>query len=72
MKRNLDPENISADEDWVGNNAAFRCPACHGTFIVSGALHRAGRTCPTCGRAKGFVEGGKKSGGRAWIEWDGQ
>lgn len=33
--RNLDPNDLAPDEDWLGNNAAFRCPLCHKVFIVS-------------------------------------
>jgi hypothetical protein len=71
--RGLEPERLGRGEDWVGNNAAFTCPApdCGQVFIVSGALHRNGRPCPNCGQSKGFVVGGKASGGTAKIEWRG-
>ena len=68
--RNLDPENIQKDEDWQGNNASFTCPVCGKVFIVSGIIHRGERDCPQCGRSKGKVKGGKKSGGTASIEWE--
>jgi hypothetical protein len=60
---------LGKDEDWVGNNAAFTCPVCHGVFLVSGMFHKNGRDCPKCGKSKGRVLGGKESGGTATIEW---
>jgi hypothetical protein len=33
--RELNPNAIGRDEDWEGNNAAFRCPLCQKVFIVS-------------------------------------
>jgi hypothetical protein len=68
-QRELDPASVPDDEDWYGNNAAFKCRACGGTFIASGHLNRTGRVCPRCGKATGFVKGGRNSGGRAWVEW---
>ena len=59
---------MSADEDWVGNNAAFKCDACQRVYVVSGFLHPKGRPCPFCAGTIGFVEGGRDSFGRAWIE----
>ena len=56
-------------EDWEGNNAAFICPVCNKVFIVSGIIHKGARRCPSCGKSTGHVEGGRKGGGRAWIEW---
>ena len=43
--RTLDPHNLGDDEDWEGNNAAFRCPHCGalmtlGRFLTSAALTR--------------------------------
>jgi hypothetical protein len=68
-KRELVADALADEEDWYGNNAAFRCPLCGGTFIVSGHLNKNGRECPRCGESTGFVDGGSKSGGHAWIEW---
>jgi predicted RNA-binding Zn-ribbon protein involved in translation (DUF1610 family) len=66
----LDPDDLSAtDADWEGNNAAFACPLCSKVFIVSAFPGPGRRECPNCGNATGFVEGGRKKGGRAWIEW---
>lgn len=67
-RRDLDPDQLAQDEDWVGNNAAFTCPECGTVFLVSQMLHRNGRDCPGCGRSHGEVTGGAKSGGTAWIE----
>ena len=68
-KRDLDPEKLASNEDWEGNNAALNCPQCGKVFIVSGLLHEHGRTCPSCGKSKGYVRGGRRSGGEAYIEW---
>ena len=57
------------DHDWEGNNAAFKCPMCGFVFLVSGLIHKGKRTCPKCERSVARVERGRKSGGRAWIEW---
>lgn len=66
--------NDNLEEDWEGNNAVFTCPikGCGKVFLVSGALniHGGNRKCPNCGRSEAHVEGGRKSGGKAWIEWD--
>jgi predicted RNA-binding Zn-ribbon protein involved in translation (DUF1610 family) len=67
--RKIDPNAMRPDEDWEGNNAAFSCPACAKVFIVSGMVHKAGRSCPNCGKSTGHVRGGKKSGGSAYLEW---
>jgi hypothetical protein len=78
--KELDPDALGLGEDWEGNNAAFSCPAdkCGKVFIVSAVIHvgpkgakgeRGYRQCPRCGRSVGHVQGGKKDGGRAWIEW---
>lgn len=71
-RRDLDPNALRQDEDWVGNNVAFRCPIprCEKVFIVSVHLHKNGRKCPKCGRSLGRVTGGRESGGRATLEWD--
>lgn len=66
--RAVDPNAMRVDEDWQGNNAAFTCPACSKVYIVSGMIHKAGRNCPQCGKSKGFVRGGKGSGGSAKIQ----
>ncbi len=67
------PTNHALTEDWEGNNAAFTCPLCGKVFIVRGAanIHNGVRRCPnpTCGKSTGHVEGGRMSGGSAWIEW---
>lgn len=68
-RRYLDPNNLGANEDWFGNNAAFKCPICGNTFIVSGLLHRNGRSCTKCGKSTAYCKGGKDSGGTAYIEW---
>jgi hypothetical protein len=68
-RRELDPKHLKQGEDWVGNNAAFTCPVCADVFLVSGRLHPGGRKCPGCEKSVAFVEGGKESGGRAFITW---
>ena len=74
--RELNPENLGQEEDWEGNNAAFLCPCCHKVFIVSDTRMHIGpagekgyRKCPSCGDSVGRVTGGRKSGGKASIEW---
>ena len=44
--RLLDKNNLGADEDWYGNNAAVRCGFCGKVFLTSQILHRKGRACP--------------------------
>lgn len=68
--RKLDPLALGRDEDWEGNNAAFRCPACGKVFIVSAHAHHGTRSCPECGQSTGFVslQHGRKSGGTASLE----
>lgn len=56
LHRNLDREQLGILEDWVGNNIALACPVCLKVFIVSGLIHRQGRDCPNCGKAKAFVD----------------
>ena len=70
-KLELERDKLDPKDDWEGNNAAFTCPVCKWVFLVSGRLHKHGKECrnPECGKSKGFVVGGKKSKGRAWIEW---
>ena len=68
--KKLDPNNLSQDEDWEGNNAAFKCPHCNKVFIVSGIIHNEVRDCPKCGKSTGKCKkSGKKSGGTASLEW---
>jgi len=74
MQRYLDAANLGDSEDWEGNNAAFTCPLCGKVFIVSTIVHKISphcgeRDCPKCGRSRGAVRGGKKSGGTALIIW---
>ncbi len=68
VKKNLNPNELGLGDDWLGNFAAFTCPCCQNVFVVSG-LHGT-RACPRCGRSRATVEGGKDSGGHAWIEWE--
>jgi len=73
----LDQDNLGMDEDWVGNNAAFRCPHCGKVFLVSGTrihggdkTHPSSRKCPNCGKSTGRCTIlGKPSGGSASLEW---
>jgi hypothetical protein len=75
--RDLDSNNLGQEEDWEGNNAAFRCPLCGKVFIVSGRIHGGGRAgeasrnCPGpgCGKSVGVIRGGKKSDGYARLKW---
>ncbi len=74
--RNLNSEKLEQDEDWEGNNAAFTCPICKKVFIVSDTrMHvspkkeRGYRKCPSCGKSTARINGGRKSGGTASIEW---
>ena len=72
--RQLDPDRTkhSLDEDWEGNNAAFRCPHCGKVFIVSGSrVHTGERKCPECEKSTGRISKklGRKSGGTASLEW---
>lgn len=71
-ERHLDPHALGHDEDWEGNNAAFTCPECGKVYLVSGApnMHGGRRPCPNCGKSEANVEGGRKSGGKAWICWE--
>ena len=57
-RRDLDPDARGQTEDWVGNNAAFTCPACGNVFLVGAPLHRNSRDCPACGRSHAEVAGG--------------
>ena len=71
----------SRDYDWVGGNAAFKCPMCGFVFLVSGLVHGINlplqkgespigeRHCPKCAKSVAHIEGGQESGGEAWIEW---
>jgi hypothetical protein len=69
--RIVDGGNLGPGEDWAGNNVAFACPVpnCGKVYLVSGMMHRGGRECPACRGSKGFVSGGKDSGGTARIQW---
>jgi len=72
--KHLDPQNLSLNEDWEDNNAAFTCPYCEKVFIVSGLITRSKggkRECPECHKSTGQVslKGGRKSGGEASLEW---
>jgi predicted RNA-binding Zn-ribbon protein involved in translation (DUF1610 family) len=70
--RALDPKKLGDDEDWEGNNAAFRCPVCGKVFLVSGSrVHRGERPCPKCGKSTGRIstKGGRLSSGTASLEW---
>lgn len=67
--RHLDPNGPGQNEDWEGNNAAFRCPVCRKVFLVSEHLHGNGRQCPGCQKSTGRVRGGRKSHGQATLEW---
>ncbi len=69
--KQLDAENLGHDEDWEGNNAAFRCPHCGKVFIVSGTrVHGGERHCPECVKSIGRCDiKGRKSGGTASLEW---
>ena len=74
--KTLMPNDLGQDEDWEGNNAAFKCPLCQKIFIVSDTrMHvspegeKGYRKCPSCGKSIGRVTGGRKSEGTASIEW---
>lgn len=67
VTRIIRPQDL--DSDFLGNNAAFTCPMCNKVFIVSGFLSDRKRQCPNCGKSTGYVKGGAKSGGRAFIEY---
>lgn len=67
--KKLNPNNLTRDEDWEGNNASFKCPHCDKVFIVSEMIHKGVRDCPKCGKSTGRVKGGRKSGGAASLEW---
>ena len=73
--KDLNPDGLQQDEDWEGNNAAFTCPVCQKVFIVSLHIHvgpekeKGYRKCPACGKSVGRVNGGRKSGGTASVEW---
>jgi len=69
MQRELDQAQLQDSEDWWGNNIAFRCPHCDKVYIVSAHLAGGERVCPKCGKSRGVVKGGKKSGGTASIFW---
>lgn len=60
--KNLDPINLGKDEDWEGNNAAFRCPECEKVFLVSEIIHQGVRKCPNCNNSTGKCLGGENLG----------
>jgi len=71
MRRDLEINGAPIQEfDWEGNNAAITCPPCGKVYVVSQMMHSKGRKCPSCGASTGFVTGGKKSGGSAYVEWE--
>jgi hypothetical protein len=63
LTRDFDKQRLSIFEDWQGNNIALACPVCFKVFIVSGLIHKNGRVCPNCRKAKAFVsqDGSKAS-----------
>lgn len=67
--RILEFDKLSKNEDWEGNNAAFKCPHCEKIFIVSSLIHKGKRSCPECGKSTGYCKGGRRKGGKAKIEW---
>jgi len=68
--KELDPHRLGMDEDWEGNNAAFRCPICGKVFIVNSTrMHHGERNCPNCRKSIARITGGRKQGAKATIEW---
>jgi hypothetical protein len=67
--KELDPLNLGSKDDWLGNNAAFTCPVCGKVYLASSFLKHE-RPCPSCGRSRVRVIGGKGNGGKAVITWD--
>jgi Zn finger protein HypA/HybF involved in hydrogenase expression len=69
--KELDPNNLGIDDDWEGNEAAFRCHHCGKVFIVSGArIHGGERKCPECKKSTGRCDiKGRKSGGISSLVW---
>ena len=71
-RKDLDQNNLGIDEDWDGNNAAFRCPCCNKVFIVSGFRTYDGikgvRKCPNpnCKKSTGRID---IKGREASLEW---
>lgn len=63
-KKELGKETLGRGEDWYGNNAAVRCPACDKVFIVSGFLNKGQRQCPACLRSTAQI-----SNEQLTIEW---
>lgn len=62
-RRALDPNALGLDEDWKGNDVAFRCPSCAKVFLVSGTRMHIGpsgekgyRKCPSCGKSVGHAQ----------------
>ncbi len=61
--RNLDPSDLGQDEDWEGNNAAFKCRHCGKVFIVSAQIHAGKRNCPEGGKSTGYCDMAAKNPG---------
>lgn len=68
--RQLDANNLGHDEDWEGNNAAFKCPVCGKVYLVNSTrMHHEVRDCPNCHKSTARCTRGRLSGGSASIEW---
>jgi Zn finger protein HypA/HybF involved in hydrogenase expression len=68
--KELDPYDLGMDEDWEGNNVAFRCPSCTKVFLVNSTrMHNGERKCPHCKKSTARITGGRKLGAKASIEW---
>ena len=70
MQRRYLDRNDFGNEDWYGNNAAFKCPECEKIFIVTSFLNPKGRPCPHCEKSFAYCTGSprnKKS--EAYIEY---
>ncbi|NBR86041.1 MAG: hypothetical protein EBS84_17045 [Proteobacteria bacterium] len=69
--KTIDPNAVASeiDLDWEGNNLAVKC-VCGKVFLVSEQIHGGERTCPFCGKTKAMVQGGRKSGGKAMIQFE--
>ena len=79
------PECLDANSevDWLGNNAAFKCPVCGNVFIVSNFRNadlprqpkKGERECPRCKMSVARVTVGRQKAhekgaeGEATIEW---
>jgi len=68
--KELSSHQLGMNEDWEGNNAAFRCPLCDKVFIVNSTrMHHGQRRCPNCRKSIARITGGRKAEGKATIEW---